>query len=282
VTAPIVYDEVVRLSPLVRRITQNNPGLFAGPGTNTHLIGTTEVVILDPGEDRDDGHLDRIAAAVGASRVVAVIPSHGHPDHWPLARRVANRVGAPIGFFGSHPGFITNLGLRDGDQIVAAGFHLTALHTPGHLPDHLAFVLEEERALFPGDVVMGWSTSIIAPPEGDLVAYLGSLDRMLAIPNLAVAYPAHGPAIAAPYDRIRELIAHRQARTRQAVEALGSGPQRIPELVARIYHDTDPALHPAAALSLRAHLLALEAAGTVTRWGGADPEDWDGVVWHLR
>lgn len=281
-TPPIVYGELVHLSPLVRRITQNNPGLFAGPGTNTHLVGITEVVILDPGEDRADGHFERLRTAVGPARVVAVIPSHGHPDHWPLAPRVAKAFGAPIGFFGDHPGFVTDQPLGDGARIAVDGGQLTAIHTPGHTPDHLCFVLAEEGALFPGDVAMEWSTSIIAPPEGDLGQYLRSLERLLTIPDLTIGYPAHGPALTAPYERIRHLIAHRRARTRQLLTALSTGPSLLGALVTTIYADTDPALHPAAALSLLAHLIALESEGAVERAPGPASAQPATSTWRLR
>ncbi len=281
-TIPIAYDRVVRLSSLVRRVTQPNPGLFTGPGTNTHLIGTSALVILDPGEDRPDGHLERIVAAVGGVRVEAVIPSHGHPDHWPLAPRLAELVQAPIKFFGEHPGFRTDQALSDGEILDADGVRLEALHTPGHTRDHLSFLLRQEAALFPGDLVMGWSTSIIAPPDGDLREYLTSLERLLAVPDLLVLYPAHGEAIGTPYDRIRELHAHRVMRTRQALEALGAGPSRIGALVERIYVDTDPALHPAAAQSLLAHLLALEAAGSIERKPEERGDPWQETTWRIK
>ncbi len=281
-TPPIQYDRVVRLSPLVRRITENNPGLFTGPGTNTHLVGRSALFVLDPGEDRGDGHLEQIVGAVGEARVQAVIPSHGHPDHWPLAPRLAEIFGAPIWSHGEHPGFRTDRALGDGAVIEADGVRLETLYTPGHARDHLSFVLAEERALFPGDLVMGWSTSIIAPPNGDLGPYLRSLERLLAVPGLDVLYPAHGTAITAPYDRIKELYAHRQQRTRQALEALERGPSRIGALVAHIYSDTDPALHPAAAHSLLAHLLALEAAGRIERTAGTEATASDQVVWRIK
>ncbi len=280
-TAPIQYDRVVPLSPLVRRITQRNPGLLTGPGTNTHLVGAGAVFILDPGEDLGDGHLERIVAAVAGAAVHAVIPSHGHPDHWPLAPRLAEALGAPIWFFGTHPGFHTDRSLADGDLLEAGGVRLETLHTPGHCPDHLSFVMAGEQAAFPGDVVMGWSTSIIAPPEGNLPEYLHSLERLLAVPDLDVMYPAHGEAITTPSDRIKELSAHRQQRTRQALEALGTGSSRIGELVKQIYADVDPALHQAAAQSLLAHLLALESEGTITRSGPPGTPPTPQTIWHL-
>lgn len=278
--APIRTDRVVRLSPWVRRLTQPNPGPFTGPGTNTYLVGRSRLVVLEPGEDRDDGHLERIVAAVGDLPVLAVIPSHGHSDHWTLAPPLARRLGAPIRVLGAPPALPVDLPLADGETIELGEGRLEVVRTPGHTPDHACFVLRDEGALFPGDHVMGWSTSIIAPPEGDLRAYLASLDRLLALPALRVAYPAHGPAILDPYARIRELRAHREERTRQTLAALARGPSPIRPLVARIYAGLDPSLHPAAAQSLAAHLLALEAEGRVTR-GGPPAAGWEDIVWSL-
>ncbi len=279
-TPPVEYGRVVTLSPNVRRITQQNPGLYTGPGTNTHLVGGKALFILDPGEDLGDGHLERIVAAVAEAPVTAIIPSHGHPDHWPLAPRLSERVGAPIWFYGTHPGFRTDHSIADGEMLDAGTVRLEALHTPGHCADHLSFALAAERALFPGDLVMGWSTSIIAPPEGNLPDYLRSLERLLARSDVDVFYPAHGPAITDPAERIKALHAHRLLRTRQALEALGAGPSRVGELVKRVYAGIDPALHPAATQSLLAHLLALEADGAIARADGTASIGLEEVVWQ--
>lgn len=280
--APVVYGRAVRLSPLVRRITQNNPGPFTGPGTNTHLVGTSSLFILDPGEARDDGHFEQVVAAAGAASVAGVIPSHGHPDHWPLAPRLAAHFKAPVMFGGTHPGFKTDRTIADGEILTADDVRLAVLHTPGHTPDHVCLLLAAERALFPGDHVMGWATSVIAPPDGDLTRYLRSLERLIALPDIDVLYPAHGPAVTAPAVRMRELHAHREMRTRQAIEALGHGESRIMPLVARIYADVDPTLHAAAALSLLAHLLALESAGTIERVEAPAAMPLDQTIWRLR
>ena len=281
-SAPIAHDRVVTLSPLVRRITQNNPGPFTGPGTNTHLVGTTSVFILDPGEDRDDGHFELITAAVGAATVAGVLPSHGHPDHWPLAPRLAEHFKTPLTFRGTHPEFRTDRSIADGDRLEAGGVCLDVLHTPGHTADHVCLLLAAERALFPGDHVMGWSTSVIAPPEGDLTLYLRSLERLIALPDIDILYPAHGPAVTEPYTRMRELHAHREQRSRQALAALEHGESRIMPLVERIYAGVDRRLYPAAAQSLLAHLLALEAAGAIERGPGSADRAPDQVIWRLR
>jgi len=277
----IRYDHPVRLSALVRRLTQPNPGPFTGPGTNTFLVGARSLVILEPGEARDDDHLERIVAAVAGSRVAAVIPSHGHEDHWTLAPALAGRLGVPIWYHGGHPSLQVDRSLEDGDEIALDGARLDVVHTPGHTPEHLSFVLRDEGALFPGDHVMGWSSSIIAPPEGDLREYLRSLERLAAIPGLTVAHPAHGESIADPYRRIRELATHRAARTAQLLEALEGRAGTVAELVGRVYTDVDPSLHPAAALSLRAHLIALESEGRVTARAGGHAADWESTIWAL-
>ncbi|MBX3148018.1 MAG: MBL fold metallo-hydrolase [Gemmatimonadales bacterium] len=264
-TPPIRYGETVTLAPSIRRITQQNPGPFTGPGTNTHLIGTSDLLILDPGEARDDGHADRIIAAVGNASVRAVVPSHGHPDHWPLAPQLAERLGAPVMFFGHHAGFRVDRTLADRDTIPLGDALVHVLHTPGHTADHLSFHYPAEGALFPGDTVMAWSSTIIMPPEGNLPDYLASLERMLRLPDLAALYPAHGEAVVDPYGRLQALREHRMMRTRQALDALAEQPDTLEGLVRRIYTDIDPVLYPAAAQSLLAHLLALESAGMVAR-----------------
>ena len=266
---------------MVRRLTQRNPGPFTGPGTNTFLVGPDPMVILEPGEGPDPEHLDRVAEAVGGARVLAVIPSHGHPDHWTLAPAMAARLGAPIRFLDRGAPFPVDRPITDGEVIALGEAGLEVLRTPGHTPDHASFVLPGEGALFPGDHVMGWSTSIIAPPEGDLRDYQRSLERLLAVPGLRVAHPAHGPAIPDPYGRIRELHAHREARSRAVLARLAEGPSAIGPLVRAIYADVDPTLHPAAARSLAAHLLALEAEGRIVRIADPARSRWEEIRWAM-
>ena len=257
----------VRLSDRVVRVTQDNPGMFTGPGTNTYVIGSDggPVFVLDPGEE-DDTHFEAILRAVGGRDVAAVLISHTHRDHWPLAPRVAEHAGAGIHAFSETPPFAAAPRLKDGDRLSSGGVTLVALHTPGHASDHLCFLLEEERAVFTADLVMGWSTSIIAPPDGNLNQYMTSLERLLDLGDsgdIDILHPGHGESIKPPLDRIREIHRHRQQRTDQALEAIAAGVATIPEMVERIYTDVDPKLHGPAAFSLRAHLDALVEEGKV-------------------
>lgn len=257
----------MRLSERVLRVTQDNPGMFTGPGTNTYVIGGGggPAFVLDPGEE-DDAHFEAILNAVGDRKVTAVLISHTHRDHWPLAPRVAEHTGAEVRAFSEQPPFTAGPRLEDGSRLAAGGTTLVALHTPGHASDHLCFLLEEERAVFTADLVMGWSTSIIAPPDGNLNQYMASLERLLELgqgPGIEVLHPGHGESIKPPLDRIREIHHHRQQRTDQALEAIAAGVATIPEMVERIYTDVDPKLHGPAAFSLRAHLDALVEEGKV-------------------
>ncbi len=257
----------VRLSERVLRVTQNNPGMFTGPGTNTYVIGSDggPAFVLDPGED-DDVHFEAILSAVGDRKVATVLISHTHRDHWPLAPRVAEHTRAEIRAFSEQPPFTAGPRLEDGSRLSAGGTTLVALHTPGHASDHLCFLLEEERAVFTADLVMGWSTSIIAPPDGNLNQYMASLERLIELDRrrgIDVLHPGHGESIRPPLGRVREIYRHRQQRTDQALDAIAAGVATIPGMVERIYTDVDPKLHGAAAFSLRAHLDALVEGGKV-------------------
>lgn len=256
-----VAGEVARLSPRVRRITQNNPGIFTGAGTNTHLVGTQALFIIDPGAD-DPVHFERLVQAIGATPVLAVIPTHSHRDHWPLASRLAEHYGVETLGLRAQGGYTPQRTLRDGERLEGPDVTLQAVHTPGHASDHLCYLVAEEDALLSGDHVMGWSTSVIVPPDGNLNDYLATLGRLRDL-DLRVMYPAHGPPVHDPRGRVEELVAHRHQRTREALSALGRGLNTIPAMVQEIYAEVDPRLHPAAAQSLLAHLLALEEEGTV-------------------
>ncbi|MGQ0570304.1 MAG: MBL fold metallo-hydrolase [Armatimonadota bacterium] len=253
----------VRFSPVVRRTIAPNPSLMTGAGTNTYLVGAGDITVIDPGPN-DSGHLDTIRDALRGDRVVRILLTHHHSDHAPGAAGLSTRTGAPVMAFPE---------IRDGDRFADGGVTLEALHTPGHASDHLCFFLHEEEALFSGDLIMSGSTVVIAPPDGDMAAYLRSLDRIRQRQPSQI-YPGHGDVIESPAAVIEEYIQHRRARERQVLEALASGPARIPDLVSRIYVDVPAALHPLAAHSVYAHLIKLRAEGLVA---GSDRES----VWRL-
>src|SRR4051812_15766194 len=245
------------LSPLVRRIVAPNPGMMTGPGTNTYLVGIDEVVVIDPGPD-DDSHLEAILGC-GGDRIRWIVCTHTHPDHWPAAARLAERSGAEVLAFDSRDGLEVDRQLADGDQVEGTEFRLTAVHTPGHASNHLCYLLEEERLLFSGDHVMEGSTVVINPPDGDMAAYLTSLERLLTIrPRLRAIAPGHGHLIDEPKAKIDEYLSHRLAREAQVLAALRSaGKADTAALVAAIYTDVPEVLHPVAQRSVWAHLRKL-------------------------
>jgi len=253
--------EWVRLSDQVRRLTQDNPSVFTGSGTNTYLIGQDPIWILDPGPD-DEDHFECLTKEVAQARVLGVVCSHSHPDHWPMAPRLAARFSTQTWGFEARNGYEPQRCIADGETLAEGGPVLEAIHTPGHARDHLCFLLAEEEVLFSGDHVMGWSTTVIAPPGGNLNDYTSSLDKIDRHPY-ELMYPAHGNPIADPSRRIDALRRHRRLRTNQALGALKAGLQDLPTMVDRIYLGLDPKLHKAAQGSLLAHLLALVGEGRV-------------------
>jgi len=264
---PIVYGVASALSPMVRRIVANNPGLMTGPGTNTYLVGIDEIAVIDPGP-ADDAHLDAISGC-GGHRIRWILLTHTHEDHSPGATGLRKRTGAPVlGFGPGHGKGKVRLDgtLADGDVIEATEFHLTAIHTPGHASNHLCYLLNEERTLFTGDHLMQGSTVVISPPDGDMAAYLASLERVKAIrPRLRAIAPGHGHVITDPIAAIDEVVEHRLAREAQVLEELRSrGTATIAELVEAIYTDVPAELHPMARRTVWAHLRKLATEGAVT------------------
>ncbi len=264
---PIVYGVAGALSPMVRRIVANNPGMMTGPGTNTYLVGIDEIAVIDPGPG-DDAHLDAIAGC-GGDRIRWILLTHTHEDHSPGAVGLKKRTGAEILAFdgGSGRGKVRLDGtLGDDDVIEATEFHLTALHTPGHASNHLCYLLNEERTLFTGDHIMQGSTVVISPPDGDMATYLASLERLKSIrPRLKAIAPGHGHVIDDPLGAIDATIQHRLAREAQVLEVLRRlGTATTADLVEEIYTDVPGELHPMARRTVWAHLRKLADDGLVT------------------
>lgn len=268
-----------QLTPLVRRILAPNPGFMTGPGTNTYLIGHADVTVLDPGP-ADDSHIDAIVTA-GAGRIRRIVCTHTHIDHWPAAVEVARRTGAEVLAFGSRDGLEITGELADGDIISADGYRLQAIHTPGHASNHLCYLLLDEQLLFSGDHLMQGSTVVISPPDGDMGAYLASLDKLQATrPPLQSIAPAHGHLLRDPDAIIDGFRAHRLDREALVAEALHAHPDgaTVDDLVAVVYADVPEAMYPVARRSLWAHLRKLVDDGRATV---DDRDDVDAAWWRL-
>lgn len=274
------HGEAVEVAPGVRRVTARNEGPFTFRGTNTYLIGTGKLAVLDPGPD-DPGHVEAVSRAIGHDEVVAILVTHTHRDHSPAARPLKVRFPAPVLAAGKHRpsrpartgeeqrldasgdlDFIPDATVADGAILPIGGVTLEAVATPGHTANHLAFALKDQNILFSGDHVMGWSTTIVAPPEGSMADYIASLDRLLARSERTYL-PGHGGQIENGPHHVRALKAHRAMREAAILDGLRRGDRTIPELVARVYAGIDPRLSGAAALSTLAHLEDLAARGLV-------------------
>lgn len=275
---------LMTLSPLVGRVLAPNPSAFTYTGTQSYLVGARDVAVIDPGPD-DPAHLDALVAAVGGRPVVAIVCTHTHRDHSPAALPLAALTGAPI--IGCAPLTLEDDGpradaafdddyrperiLADGEQVSGDSWTLEAMATPGHTSNHLCFALLEEKALFTGDHIMGWSTSVVSPPDGDMAAYMQSMQRLVGRDD-AIYYPAHGEPVTNPQQLARGMMGHRKQREGQILRFLErNGASVIPDMVAEMYKGVDPRLHPAAGRSVLAHLIDLDqrgmAAATVDgRW----------------
>jgi ribonuclease/clavin/mitogillin len=249
-----------------------NPGVFTGPGTNTYLIGSSRrPLLLDTGQGQP-AYLPFLARALdeirGGSTLQEIVLTHGHPDHMGGVESIVDRFGplrvSKMPWEGRRESLDFEA-IGDGSEIATDGATLRAVWTPGHARDHLCFLLVEEHALFTGDVVLGAGTTVI-PPDGDLGDYLDSLRRILQI-DPAVIYPAHGPVVRTPREKVESYLAHRALREQQTIDGLRAGVHRVADLVRRIYTDVPEFLHAAAALSLEAHLRKLEKEAVAYRAG---------------
>jgi len=277
---PWPTGEIEQLEPLVRRVLAPNGSPFTYTGTQSYLVGGDEgLAVIDPGPAEPE-HLEALVRAIGEAPVVAIACTHTHRDHSPAAAPLAARTGAPV--IGCAPlvletdepradapfdkDYAPDRVLRDGERLAGPGWTLSALATPGHTSNHLCYALEESGALFTGDHVMGWSTTVVAPPDGDMADYVASL-ALLHGRDDRVYYPAHGPAVHKPRQLVRGMIGHRRQRERQILKLLGQASQSVADLVPQMYKGVDQRLWPAAGQSVKAHLLDLERRGAVTSSG---------------
>lgn len=301
------YGEAVQVSPLIRRVIAENPGKFTYRGTGTYIVGSGDVVVIDPGP-RLDSHRDALARALDGHTVRAILVTHCHSDHSPLAEWLKAETGAPTVAFGPHGPIATDdeddddlppppvdetappaadapvaieetidtsfePDLRVGTGDIAyrdAALTITAVHTPGHTSNHTCFALEQEAALFSGDHVMGWSTTVVSRPDGDMRAYIDSL-RAVAERRDAVLWPTHGNPVTDPQPYLHALVQHRLEREAQVLAQVAAGTSRIRDMVATLYADVNPQLHKPAARSVLSHLVKLVEDGQVVVAHGDPP-----------
>ncbi len=274
------YGRLERVAPGVRRIVARNPSPFTFRGTGTYVVGDGEVAVIDPGPDLDE-HVAALLSGLSGERVTHILITHTHNDHSPAAAALKTATGAPTYGFGPHAGgkrgdpaveeggdwdFTPDVTVHDGDAIAGSGWRFEAVHTPGHTSNHLCFALPDRGILFSGDHVMGWSTSVIAPPDGDMSAYMASLDKLLGRPD-AVYWPTHGPAITEPQAHVRAFVAHRREREAGILDCLAAGSERIDAIVDKLYVGLQPGLRRAAGRSVHAHLIDLAGRGIVESEG---------------
>jgi len=283
----------VSLEPLVRRVLAPNPSPFTFNGTQTYLVGTgRDVAVIDPGpigtgvaghaDTNGEGHVEAILKAIEGQTLAAIMCTHTHRDHSPAALPLQAATGAPI--IGCAALAIDDSGagsgvrsdaefdplykpdriLADGERLSGDGWTLEAVATPGHTSNHLCYALLESGALFTGDHVMGWSTTVVSPPDGDMSAYMLSLQKLQGRED-QVYYPAHGPAVTKPQQLVRGMIGHRRQREGQILRLLGEAPATIPEMVTQMYKGLDPRLQGAAGRSVLAHLIDLLGQGRITQ-----------------
>jgi glyoxylase-like metal-dependent hydrolase (beta-lactamase superfamily II) len=279
------HGQAVSVAPNVVRVTAANAGPFTFAGTNTYLAGGGDVAIIDPGPDLPE-HFEAVRSAIGGRKVSGIFVTHAHRDHTDLLPRLIELTGAPVYAEGRHRAFRPlraleanvleasadhdfNPGseLADGETISGDGWTLQAVHTPGHTASHCAFALPEQGILFSGDHVMGWSTSIVAPPDGAMAAYMASLHKLLTRGDRQY-FPGHGGPVTNPKTFTKALIAHRKMRERAILQRLRTGDMLIPQIVAALYRGLDPRLNGAAALSVFAHLEHLIEQGRAGTDGG--------------
>jgi len=277
----VVYGEAQQVTPLIRRVVAENPSKFTYQGTGTYIVGRARVAVVDPGPELDS-HRDALTAALVDDEVTHIFVTHCHADHSPLAAWLHEQTGAPRLAFGPHgaidpsdsvvteeaidTAFVPDVRMAGGEAVSGDGWTIEAVHTPGHTSNHLCYALREERALFSGDHVMGWSTTVIAPPDGDMRAYLDSL-RLLLQRSDRTYWPTHGGPITEPRPFVEAYLTHRLEREEQVLSCVRQGHERIPAIVSELYVDVPETLHDAAGRSVLAHLVKLVDDGLVVADG---------------
>jgi glyoxylase-like metal-dependent hydrolase (beta-lactamase superfamily II) len=270
------YEKAERMSPLIRRLVTNNPGPFTYYGTGVYIIGEGDVAVIDPGPDTPE-HIEALLRALDGERVTYIFVTHGHMDHSPAAKPLAQATGAKIygsGLVMKHSesevrmeagddmAFRPDIAVKDGERFAGSGWTIEAVTTPGHTSNHTTYALIEENALFSGDHIMGWSTTVISPPDGDMTAYISSLKKVRDR-NFTTLWPTHGPPITEVTPFVDAYVAHRLNREAQILDQMKAGATHIKDMVRVIYADVDPKLHPAACHSVLAHMIRLRELGAV-------------------
>ena len=277
------YGSIAQLAPGIRRVIANNPGPFTFHGTGTYILGTGNVAVIDPGPDNLE-HIEAILAGLEGETISHILVTHTHTDHSPGCRPLQAQTGAPTYAFGPHGAgkleegvqveeggdmdFTPDHLIKHGDIIQGGDWTVECVYTPGHTSNHMCFALQEQKALFTGDHVMGWSTSIISPPDGDMAAYMRSLELLLERDD-AVYWPTHGPSIVDPKAHVRAFIAHRLEREDQILKCIDEGTHLIREMVPLMYRDTPEFMYPAAARSVLAAMENLLQKNKVVADGNA-------------
>jgi glyoxylase-like metal-dependent hydrolase (beta-lactamase superfamily II) len=276
------YGVAEQVSPLIARVLAPNPGPFTFKGTGVYIVGAgREVAVIDPGPDIPE-HVEALKRALAGKRIGHILVTHTHSDHSPAAAPLKEWSGAKTYAFGPHGSgrddgvkteeggdsqFVPDVRVTDGEAIQGEGFSFECVFTPGHTSNHMCFALREEKALFTGDHVMGWSTTVVVPPDGNMADYLASLRKLIARED-AVLWPTHGGPVREPWPFLEAYLEHRLMREAQILACVTDGLATIPAMVARMYADVDQRLHPAAARSVEAHLIQLAAEGRVTLENG--------------